>query len=144
AQSYPGHFKAEANDDRARVRVRDNSAETAKPDFKGHFGLDENIDLSDETAEEKLAPAARRYVAKSRHQLPSPMLLTGVNRCVVTSGRISAKMGFRIDAKDHGTAQSSSQFDWKNETTASAGGGLAGLFGGPSIETKNTVAYVSS
>jgi hypothetical protein len=144
AQSYPGHFKIEANDDGARVRVRDNADEKAKPDFKGQFGLNEDIDLSDESAEEKLVPAARRHLAKSRHQMLSTMVLMGINRIVITSGRINAKMGFRIDSKDHGTAQSASQFDFKNETTASAGGGLAGFFGGPSVETKNTIAYVSS
>jgi len=53
-------------------------------------------------------------------------------------------MGFRIDSKDHGTAQSASQFDFKNETTAGFGGGLGSFFGGPSVETKTTTAYVSS
>jgi len=144
AQSYPGHFKVETSDEGATVRVRDNADEKAKPDFKGHFGLNEDVELSDETAEEKLVPAARRHLAKSRHQLLSTMVLMGINRIVITSGRINAKMGFRIDSKDHGTAQSASQFDFKNETTASAGGGLSSFFGGPSVETKNTVAYVSS
>jgi hypothetical protein len=144
AQSYPGHFKVEANEEGAKVTVRENADEKAKPDFKGHFGLNEDIDLSDDTAEEKLVPAARRHLAKSRHQMLSTMVLMGINRIVITSGRINAKMGFRIDAKDHGTAQSASQFDYKNETTASIGGGLGSIFGGPSVETKNTIAYVSS
>ncbi len=144
AQSYPSHFKVETNEEGAKVRVRDNADEKAKPDFKGHFGLNEDVDLSDETAEEKLVPAARRYMAKSRHQMLSTMILMGINRIVITSGRINAKMGFRIDSRDHGSAQSASQFDFKNETTASAGGGLSSIFGGPSFETKNTVAYVSS
>jgi hypothetical protein len=142
--SYPGHFKIEAGDDGARVKVRDNADELAKPDFKGHFGLPDEIDLNDETAEEKLVPAARRQLAKSRQQLLSTMVLMGINRIVVTSGRIAAKMGFHIDAKDRGNVQTASEFDWKNETTAGYGGGLAGWLTGVQAETKNTVAYVSS
>jgi hypothetical protein len=144
AQSYPGHFKIEAGEDGATLKVRDSADEKAKPDFKSQFGLTEDVDISDESAEEKLVPAARRYLARSRHQLLSTMVLMGINRIVITSGRIGAKMGFRIDTKDVAHAQSASQFDFKNETTASYGGGLAGFFGGPSMETKNTIAYVSS
>jgi hypothetical protein len=51
-------------------------------------------------------------------------------------------MGFRIDAKDHGTAQSASQFDFKNENTSAAGGTFLGF--GAFSYNKNTVAYVSS
>ena len=62
----------------------------------------------------------------------------GINRIVVTSGRIYARMGFFIEASDTGAAESASQFDVKNETIA--GGGFLG-FG---VATRNTVAYVSS
>jgi len=144
AQSYPGHFKIEVSGEEANLRVRDGAGDKAKPDFKGVFNLNEDVDLDDETAEKVLVPAARRHLAQSRHSLLSTMVLMGINRIVVTSGRIAAKMGFRIDAKDRGSAQSASQFDFKNETTMSAGGGLTSLFGGFSGETKNTVAYVSS
>jgi hypothetical protein len=143
--AYPGHFKIETSEEGARVKVRDNADELAKPDLRGTFGLQEDVDLDDESAEQKLVPAARRKLAQSRQQLLSTMVLMGINRIVVTSGRIRATMGFRIDAKDVAHAQSASQFDWKNETKASAGGGLVGwLSGGPRVETKNTVAYVSS
>jgi hypothetical protein len=144
AQSYPGHFKIEADDGGARLKVRDGADDRAKPDFKSTFKLNEDVDLDDEAAEKTLVPAARRHLAQSRHSLLSTMVLMGINRIVITSGRIAAKMGFRIDAKDHGSAQSASQFDFKNETTMSAGGGLFSFFGGPSVESKSTVAYVSS
>jgi hypothetical protein len=144
AQSYPGHFKIEADDNGARLKVRDGADDRAKPDFKSMFKLNEDVDLDDEAAEKTLVPAARRHLAQSRHSLLSTMVLMGINRIVITSGRIAAKMGFRIDAKDHGTAQSASQFDFKNETTMSAGGGLFSFFGGPSFESKSSVAYVSS
>ena len=72
------------------------------------------------------------------------MVLMGINRIVITSGHIRATMGFRINAHDIGSAQTASQFDERNEVKGSFGGGLAGLFGGPSFEMKNSIAYVST
>ena len=144
AASYPSHFQIQADDKGARVRVREGADDRPKPDFRSAFGLSEDVDLDDDTAEEVLVPAARRRLAQNRHQMLSTMVLLGINRIVVTSGRINAKMGFRIDTSDTGRVQSASQFDFKNETTASYGGGLSSWFGGPEIKTKNTVVYVSS
>ncbi|MFO1310625.1 MAG: hypothetical protein U1F41_01030 [Burkholderiales bacterium] len=142
--AYPGHFKLERSEEGAKVVVRDGADQLEKPNLKQHFALSEDIDLDDDAIEGKLVPAARRHMAKMRQQMLATMVLMGINRIVVTSGRIAAKMGFRIDTKDTGKAESASQFDWKNETELSYGGGLAGFFGGPSGSMKNTVAYVSS
>jgi hypothetical protein len=144
ANAYPSHFKIETSGEGARVAVRDGADSAAKPDFRGTLGLDEDVDLSDEAAEEKLVPAARRYLAKSRHQMLSTMMLMGINRIVITSGRIYARMGFQINAQDTGAAESASQFDFKHQNRLSFGGGLAGFFGGPSGEQTTSVAYVSS
>ncbi len=145
ATSYPGHFRVEIQGQKARVRLRENADQLPRPDFEGALGLSEKVELDDDTVEEVLVPAARRRLAQQRHQVLSTMVLMGINRIVVTSGRIKAKMGFRINTQDTATAESASQFDWKNETTASYGGGLWGwLSGGPSVKMKNTVAYVSS
>jgi hypothetical protein len=146
---YPGHFRIETTDKAARIRVRDRADDLPKPNFKQDFNLPEDIDLDDDAVEEKLVPAARRQLAQSRHSMLSTMMLMGINRIVVTSGRIRAQMGFHIDAKDHGAVQTASEFDWQNETRARfgyGGGLLGGIFGGPrgSIETRNTVTYVST
>jgi len=74
----------------------------------------------------------------------STMVLMGINRIVVTSGRVRAQMGFRISARDTGQVHTASEFDEKNETRLSYGGGLAGWLGGPSGEMTNTLTYVSS
>jgi hypothetical protein len=140
--SYPDKFKLDVSNDGAKVAVREAADEGTKPDFKSQFGLSEDVDLSDEAAEEKLVPAARRHLARSRHQLLSTMVLMGINRIVVTSGRIAAKMGFRIDARDRGTAQSASQFDFKNENLTAYTAGFG--FGGVAGYNRNSVAYVSS
>src|SRR5262249_21185423 len=99
---YPGHFRLEVSDKAARLRVRDKAGDQPKPNFKADLNLPEDVELDDDTAEEKLVPAARRQLAQSRHSMLSTMVLMGINRIVVTSGRIKAAMVFHIDAKDHG------------------------------------------
>lgn len=121
-----------------RVRVRKGSESSGKPNFRGDLQLKSDVDLSDEAAEGTLVPAARRRLAKQRHELLSTMVLMGMNRIVVTSGRVYAKMGFEIDASDTGDAQTASQYDLKNDTIA------AGGFFGIGVFSHNSVAYVSS
>jgi hypothetical protein len=144
ASAYPSHFKVDTSGERPKIAVRDGADEAAKPDFRGTLGLDEDVDISDEAAEEKLVPAARRYLAKSRHQMLSTMMLMGINRIVITSGRIYARMGFQINAQDLAQAESASQFDARHESNVHFGGGIASFFGGPGGEVTNSVAYVSS
>jgi len=49
--------------------------------------------------ESKLVPAARRHLAGSRQQVLSTMVLMGINRIVVTDGRLAAKLGFRSPSR---------------------------------------------
>jgi hypothetical protein len=144
ANAYPSTFKVDVGSDGARVKVRDGADSAAKPDLRGALGMDEDVDLSDEAAEEKLVPAARRHLARSRHQMLSTMMLMGINRIVITSGRIYAKMGFQINAQDRGQAESASQFDLQHQNKLAFGGGLGSFFGGPSGEQTTSVAFVSS
>jgi hypothetical protein len=58
-------------------------------------------DLSDETIEERLVPAARTQLATSRQQLLATLVVMGVNRIVVTDGRISAKVMYDFRATDN-------------------------------------------
>ncbi len=143
-QSYPSHFEIDKSEDSPKVKVRDNAPDT-KPDFKTSFGLNEDVDVSDENAEEVLVPAARRKLAQNRHQMLSTMVLMGINRIVVTSGHINAKMGFRINTQDLGRAHTASEFDEQNTVHLGYGGGLMGaIFGGPEGDITNTVTYVST
>ncbi|HEY8207983.1 MAG TPA: hypothetical protein VIG99_10915 [Myxococcaceae bacterium] len=144
AGAFSSVFRVQTSNEGARVVVRDGADRAAKPDFRGTLGLDEDVDLTDEAAEEKLVPAARRHLAKGRHQMLSTMMLMGINRIVITSGRIYARMGFQINAQDTGQAESASQFDFKHQNRVSAGGGIVGFLGGPNVEATTSVAYVSS
>ena len=122
----------------ARLTLRPGADRGARPNFRGDLNLPKDVDLDDRSVEEILVPAARRRLAQQRHQLLSTMVLMGINRIVVTSGRIYARMGFAIDASDTGRAETASQFDFRKDTIA------GGHFLGFGAFTKTSVAYVSS
>jgi hypothetical protein len=138
AQTWPSHFRIDASGDSPTVKVRNGADQKEVPDFRAALGLDQPVDLSDESAESQLVPAARRKLAQGRHQMLSTMVMMGVNRIVITSGRIRATMGFHIDAHDHATAATASEFDESNTTAAS------GWFGFGGAASVNTVTYVST
>jgi hypothetical protein len=145
AESYPGHFRVDTEGDTPRLRVRRNAEDLPLPNFQRQFSLAEEFtDLDEDAVEETLVPAARRKLASNRHQVLATMVMMGINRIVVTSGRIRAEMGFRIDASDQGRVETARDFDFQNTTSASAGGGIFSFFGQPSVRTTTTVAYVSS
>jgi len=59
-----------------------------------------SMDLSDENAEKALVLAARMQLAKQRQQLMASLVLMGINRIVVTDGKISAKIIYDVKAQD--------------------------------------------
>ncbi|WP_051551694.1 hypothetical protein [Nocardioides sp. URHA0020] len=135
---YPYHLKVDTSQGDPRVVVRPEAADKEPPSLKADLGLDQDVDLDEDAIAETLVPAARRSLAQQRHQMLSTMVLMGINRIVVTSGRIRAKLDFHIDASDQGKADSASRFEEHN--TTAAGGGFLG-FGVVSV---NSVAYVST
>lgn len=56
--------------------------------------------LNDEMIETQLVPAARLRVGEQRLQLLATMVMLGMNRVMVTDGRITARLMFRAAAKD--------------------------------------------
>lgn len=69
--------------------------------------------LDEETIEERLVSAARTQLATSRQQLLATMVLMGINRIIVTDGRISAKVLYNFQARDNLRWQkSATQFDY--------------------------------
>jgi hypothetical protein len=60
-------------------------------------GID-SIDVSDPEAQAKLITAARSHIATARQQLLATMVLMGLNRIVVTTGKISAKIMYDFNA----------------------------------------------
>jgi len=72
-----------------------------------------SMDLSDENAEKALVLAARMQLAKQRQQLMASMVLMGINRIVITDGKISAKIMYDFTSKDTRSLRRSAQaFDY--------------------------------
>ena len=112
---FPQHVEVVATEGGARLRPREGSAES--PDVGAAFGLPPGLDLSDEEAERKIMTAARLEMARSRQQLLATMVLLGINRIVVTNGRINAKVVFDMKASD--TAARQAQASMIDEQTSS-------------------------
>jgi hypothetical protein len=101
ASRYPSVFKMTIIDGSPRVRPREGADTGSLPDFRKDLGLDDDItDLDEETIDNKLVPAVRDELARSRHQLLATMVLMGINRIIVTDGRINAKVQFQFTARD--------------------------------------------
>lgn len=143
SNSYPQLVRLDTSGGEPRVRMADGGgdAEAAQAAARRDMNVpeDQSID-DDDSLETVLVPAARRKLAQSRQQVLATMVLMGINRIVVTSGRVKASMGFRIDSTDRARAESASQFDFKNETSF----GYSSWLSPVSASSKTTVAYVSS
>jgi hypothetical protein len=117
--------------------------------------------LDDEAVESRLVPAARTQLATSRQQLLATMVMLGINRIVVTDGKISAKVMYDFQARDNFKSQTSAtRFDYdqrlqkvtqtgNNETQYDGGGNTYNLNDGSSTSrgasyyTKGDYKYTS-
>jgi len=66
-----------------------------------------SLDMSDEEIEQKVTLAARNQLAASRQQLLATMVMMGINRIVVTDGKIQAKILYDFQARDNRKMQRS-------------------------------------
>lgn len=101
-----------------RLALRDDVDERAAIGrLNASLPLDQPITkLDDELVEALLVPAARTQLATGRQQLLATMVMMGINRIVVTDGRIQAKVMFDFQARDNRRFQSSaSQFDYAKD-----------------------------
>ncbi len=88
-----------------RLRLRENVEEqealrTVNNSIKFEHGELKSMDLSDENVEKALVHNARLQLAKQRQQLMASLILMGINRIVVTDGRIAAKILYDFRARD--------------------------------------------
>jgi hypothetical protein len=84
------------------IAVREDFDTDAMPDFAREMGLDGPPidDISDPESLDRLITAARTELARGRQQLLATTILMGINRIIVTDGRINAKLKFDFHASD--------------------------------------------
>ena len=79
--------------------------------------------LNDDLVEALLVPAARTQLATSRQQLLATMVMLGINRIVVTDGKISAKVMYDFQARDNMQyRRSAQQFDYGDQYATTSSG----------------------
>ncbi len=72
--------------------------------------------IDDKLVEALLVPAARTQLATGRQQLLATTIMMGINRVVVTDGRIAAKVMYDFKARDNMKfRQSAQQFDYGDQ-----------------------------
>jgi hypothetical protein len=101
-----------------RVRLRDDIDESDAVRRVNNMPIEGGpiSSLDDDTIEGKLVPAARTQLATSRQQLLATMVLMGINRIVVTDGKISAKVMYDFQARDNFKFQrSATKFDYAKD-----------------------------
>jgi hypothetical protein len=77
-----------------------------------------SMDLSDEANENALVQSARTQLATSRQQLLATMVLMGINRIVVTDGKIQAKIMYDFQARDSAkTQRSAAAMDYATDSS---------------------------
>jgi hypothetical protein len=133
AQSYPDHIRVQDG----KAVPRDGAEERKPPDLSG-LGLEGGTSLDESSLEEKLVPAARRKLAESRLQMLSTLVLMGVNRIVITGGKIRATMAFHIDTTDRAHEELATDLDTRAAASASFG------FGPWQASASVSVSYVRS
>lgn len=83
-----------------RLSVNTSAGGGELPSFFNDLGFAAPEDLSDDTIEDVVVPAARRSLAEQRQQTLATMVLMGINRVVVNDGEITAKLVFHVDASE--------------------------------------------
>jgi hypothetical protein len=128
-----------------RLKLRDGVDESqalqkVRTSMKFEDGKLDSVDVSDENVEKALVIAARTQLARQRQQLLASLVLMGINRIVVTDGKISAKIMYDFQARDVSRKQrTATAFDyateggriattWEGEGTYDSGSNRSGTY----------------
>ncbi|WP_140628259.1 hypothetical protein [Methylibium rhizosphaerae] len=132
AQTYPRHLTVRGG----KAVPRDSAEALPPPNFESELHVSGGLDEA--SIESTLLPAARRRLAETRLQMLSTMVLMGINRIVVTAGKIRATMAFHIDTSDSAFERTAEDIDAR---VAMRGHYNALVWG---VEASASLAYVSS
>ena len=101
ADKYPDALEVDISGESPKIKPKEGADDSNMPDFFKDLGLPEPIsNIDEETTEQVLMPAARKRIAMDRQQLLATMVMMGMNRLVVTDGKIEASVLFELDTTD--------------------------------------------
>lgn len=147
ANRFPSAVTVETpSDGPARLRRRKDGPDI---DIAKELGLPEGTDLDDEEGERAVVAAARRDMARNNQQLLATMVLLGINRIVITNGRINAKVLFDVKTTDQAARHATAEMhDDRMSEKSSSGFAVAalpwGAAGGSTSEKSSHRTSVSS
>lgn len=123
------------------LRLRGGASMPGSAEIRATLGIPENEPV-EASNPEQLVPLARRYLARQRQQQLATMVMLGMQRIVIDSGKINAAMRFHIDTRSAASEDRGSQFGIQNRIRASGSFGVGPW--GASAEAENTISYVST
>jgi hypothetical protein len=126
AARYPGQVQIDTSGPVSRLRISEDAADL---DLARDYGLGDSVDLSDRESEARLVTAAKLELARSRQQMTATMMLLGINRIVITDGKINAKVVFDIQADDSASRKASAAMHDATTSDKESGGGSFSLTG---------------
>jgi hypothetical protein len=129
--------RAEENQS-AQVRLREGASMPSEEALRATLGLSPEESAPSGDPEKSLMPFARRAIARQRQQVLASMVMMGMQRIVIESGRINAAMRFHIDTRSAASDESGSKFNLENQSS------IKGSYWGVEFAMKNTIGYVST
>ncbi|HET6763732.1 MAG TPA: hypothetical protein VFH27_08665, partial [Longimicrobiaceae bacterium] len=111
AQRFPSLVRMDRDEDGTRrlVAAGDDGGDTTALQEFARSG--ERVDLSSADSERKFLTAAKLELARQRQKMMAMMVMLGINRIVVTNGRINAKVIFDIKASDQAARTARASID---------------------------------
>ncbi|MBX3086380.1 MAG: hypothetical protein KF716_32385 [Anaerolineae bacterium] len=150
-ETFPGSFVISGGDEEdqdpdepssATVQMAPGGQMPSPAALRTALGLGDDEPVPTGDPDRVLVPLARRKLASQRQQMLATMVMLGMQRLVVDSGRIHAAMQFHIDARSAAEQDKGSMFDFRN--TASASGSFGFGPWGVSASMTNTIGYAST
>ncbi|MEO8751440.1 MAG: hypothetical protein ABI624_02050 [Casimicrobiaceae bacterium] len=163
AEKFPGSFVVQGDEDlqpepgmsaeerrelqaerdaSTRLRLVPGGSMPSAAALKAAFGLGPEDTAPSSGDPENLVPLARAAIASNRQKMLSTMVMMGMQRIVIESGRLNASMRFHIDTRSAAAADAGSSFDTRTNMDVSGGA----KFGPWGMEAKvqSTIGYVST
>jgi len=125
-----------------RVRMKSGGSMPSEAALRSALGLAPEESVPSGDPETTLVPYARRALARQRQQMLGTMVMLGMQRIVIESGRLNAAMRFHIDTRSAANSEDASRFDFQNQLEASGKFGMGPW--GAEAKMTNTIGYVST
>ncbi|MFH1465891.1 MAG: hypothetical protein ABIO70_16000 [Pseudomonadota bacterium] len=99
-ESFPNALQITSDDSGPLLAMKDGFDSGGMPDFSAFLGTPAPQQIDDRDSEAELLRQAKLKMARGKQQQLATMVLLGINRIVVTNGRINAKVVFDVDATE--------------------------------------------